>query len=103
MEKRTRMVRVRLSDNEFNKLKKDSKKAGLDYSKYMRKLIQNEEILAAPTIEYYEFINQLNAIGNNLNQLTKKANQGNFDSLKIDSLLDKLKELLVKIEKEILG
>lgn len=103
MERRSYMLRVRLDKNDKDKLDRDCKKAELDASKYIRKLINGENILSAPTIDFYEFINELNHIGTNLNQLTKKANKGEYDHKKIDEVLDDLKRLIATIKKEVLG
>lgn len=73
--KRTHRVQVRLNDNEYDFLKSQIKRTGLTTEAYLRKIIANK---TPKTKEFAErdrdIIAQLNAIGNNLNQISRRAN-----------------------------
>ncbi len=63
-----------LSNSEFEILKKRSFDVGLSVSDYLRSLIENVVPREKPDKEFYNEINNLRLIGNNLNQLTKYVN-----------------------------
>lgn len=65
---------MKMSFEELEKLKKDSEKAGISKSEYVRRLIMNYVIKERPDDRFYEVMRQLTAIGNNLNQIAHKAN-----------------------------
>lgn len=63
-----------LDDKEFKYLTKQSEIAGLKKEPYIRKLIMGKEILPRPPDEYYKILREINAIGNNINQIAYIAN-----------------------------
>lgn len=65
---------MKMSFEELEKLKKDSEKAGISKSEYVRRLIMNYVIKERQDDRFYEVMRQLTAIGNNLNQIAHKAN-----------------------------
>ena len=71
-------LNVRISPQENEDLNKRINKANITKSEYVRRAISNTEIKEKPTIEFYEDMKQLIRIGNNVNQLAKKANTLNF-------------------------
>ena len=77
---RTRLIKrqIWLNEEENNRLKDNAQKTGLTDSSYMRSLIMGYKPKELPSDEIYELLNQIRRIGNNLNQITRKANALNF-------------------------
>ena len=69
-------IRITPQENEdlYNKIQR----ANITKSEFVRRAIANAEINEKPDKEFYETMKQMIRIGNNLNQLTKKANSLNF-------------------------
>ena len=63
-----------LNEQENNRLKENAKKAGLSESGYIRNLILGYKLKEQPTEIIFEMMNQIRAIGTNLNQIARKAN-----------------------------
>ncbi len=102
---RTRNIKkqVWLNREEATLLKKKAKKVGLNESELLRNLIVGFEPREKPDERFYEALNQMRAIGNNLIQIARKAN-----SLKLvdyhlyQKEADKCYQSMLKIQKEIL-
>lgn len=65
---------VRLTDEEYTKLKSLAKEAGVSMEALIRKLIMGETLRPRPPDSYTEILRQLSAIGNNINQIAYWAN-----------------------------
>lgn len=74
MRKRNIRTQVWLNPNEAKRLESCSKKSGLSRESYLRLLINGYEPKVLPPLEYHALIRELNAIGNNLNQIAAHAN-----------------------------
>ncbi|SJN50515.1 plasmid mobilization relaxosome protein MobC [Sphingobacterium sp. JB170] len=70
MEKETNII-IRLKPNDKEEIKKKASSAGLTLSEYARKLMLSGEIIKVEPEDRLT----LNGIANNLNQLTRLANQ----------------------------
>ena len=77
--KRDKQINIRLRADEYLKVYNLTKKADMCLSEYVRKCILKKEIVTVYGIK--EFLEELNRIGNNLNQLTRKVNQGKIKEL----------------------
>ena len=77
---RARVLKVvfRVNEEEYQKILDDANRVGISKSEYLRKLTKKAAIKERPGTEFYEAMKQMIRIGNNLNQLTKKANSLNF-------------------------
>ena len=73
---RARVLKVvfRVNEEEYQKILDDANRVGISKSEYLRKLTKKATIKERPGTEFYEAMKQMIRIGNNLNQLTKKAN-----------------------------
>lgn len=88
MEKRDRAVLVRLTKNEKLALQKKASSCGMKTEPFIRKLITGIEIKARPPNEYAQLIREVNAIGNNINQIAHIANaEGRISEEKIQSVM----------------
>lgn len=93
--KRNHEIKVRFNDDEYNNLIVKVNKSGLSREKFIRNLIQKTTFKKPPPIEYFQLVNECNAIGNNLNQLIKLAYiHQETNPQEISSLFEKLTRLL---------
>lgn len=90
---------LRLSGKEKEKLLADAKKTGMSASSYIRALINRER---PDTSEDYEqiqkLIKEINAIGNNINQIARKFNSGIFNEYEKRSLFSMMSTLIKNTE-----
>ena|SRR5665811_1484767 len=102
--KRKNLVGFWLDDNEYLSLKNKISMSGLTCSGYLRKSSLDKNITVIPGIR--DLIIEIKRIGNNLNQITRLANEGSLtiigDNLKninegLKSVWEKLDKTLKKI------
>lgn len=102
--KKSERLELRLSEGDYKILEENSTKFGLKKSEYIRRMCcsknENLEVLKE---NFLKNISELKRIGNNLNQISKKLNQGS--ELEIDlnefkgdltKAIDELKEMAKK-------
>lgn len=65
---------LRLTNQDYTKLKQQSELAGLNCSDYLRKLISQQEIKPKPPDSYKQLVWEISKIGNNINQIARQAN-----------------------------
>lgn len=70
---RTIEIKVRLNQKEADTLNERVKKSCLSREAYLRQLINGLVPQDAPPTDYYTMMKELYRIGNNLNQIAKKA------------------------------
>lgn len=76
---------------------------GLSESEVIRLLISNFEPREKPSQEFYESLKDLRAIGNNLNQIARKANALDIiDKQFYQKEVNKLNEFILEFKKEFL-
>lgn len=71
---RNRHVSVWLTDEEYEYLKGQSHISGLGIDPFLRHLIMGVQLRPRPPDTYAALLRELNAIGNNVNQLAYQAN-----------------------------
>ena len=76
--KRTVKKQFWLSRDEAQELQRKAKKACLSEAGLIRLLVKGYEPKEKPDDHFYDVMRELSAIGNNLNQLTAKANALGF-------------------------
>ncbi len=81
----------RASEKERQELKRMAKKAKMSKSDYIRHCVFNKEIVVIDGLD--DFAKQLKAIGNNLNQLTTRANMGHFEATNLLETKEQLGEI----------
>ena len=72
--KRQNRLEVRLNDSEDVKLHELMCETGFNASQLIRSLISHTEIITRPPDELPKLLRELSAIGNNVNQIARKAN-----------------------------
>lgn len=103
MKNRTVDLHIRLTVEEASELKRKAKMCRITQSALIRILLNGYEPRQAPDERFYKAMRQLSAIGNNLNQLAKKANSLDLlDGAEYKRQAEKLWSLQNEIEKEFL-
>lgn len=98
MEKRSIVIKVRLNRKEIDYLNQRVKKSGLSRESYIRQLISGYVPTDLPPPDYHAMMNELRAIGNNMNQIAQKAHSLRaVDSRRYDEAFGTLKLALVEI------
>lgn len=85
----------RASEKERQQLKRMAKKAKMSKSDYIRHCVFNKEIVVIDGLD--DFARQLKAIGNNLNQLTTRANMGHFETVNLSDTKEQLGKIYEKL------
>lgn len=78
----------RASEKERQELKRMARKSQMSKSDYIRHCVFNKEITVIDGLD--DFSKQLKAIGNNLNQLTTRANMGHFEAVNLTETKEQL-------------
>lgn len=78
----------RASEKERQQLKSLAKKANMSKADFIRHAVFNKEIVVIEGLD--DFTKQLKAIGNNLNQLTTRANMGHFRTVDLAETKEQL-------------
>lgn len=103
MRKRPIKMQIWLNDIEYKKIIDDSKKENTTISDHIRKLILGAKLKEKPGIEFYNVMNEMSRIGNNLNQIAKKANELNIvDREQYKILADEWKDFSNQVKKKFL-
>ena len=93
MRKRDVAVLFRLNRKEAEALDKKVKKSGLSREAYLRHLVEGAVPRDAPPPDYYSMMRELHKIGNNLNQICRKAHTLNvIDVQRYDKDMRKFEE-----------
>ncbi len=78
MRQRSIPIRIWLDEKEEHLLKTNAKKTGLSISGYLRSLLIGHVPRAQPSEDFFLLYRELNAVGNNLNQIAARANAIGF-------------------------
>jgi len=74
MKNRDLQFNFRMSEDDFRRLDAISHTSGLSFSAVIRNLIMNAEIKQRPDVDFRSLARAVDRIGNNYNQLARKAN-----------------------------
>ena len=92
---RTTAVLVRLSQKEKEHLKSQAAACALKMEPYIRKLIMGKEVRPRPLDEYVRLLREINAIGNNINQIAHIANaEQRISEDKIETVLQMQNDIM---------
>jgi len=99
---KTRMLRIRLSDTEYDLLKEKSEKTNKTMSDFIRDFITKGKVTKCRKENLSSLILHLSLIGNNINQIAKNLNiankQGNLSEQDYDLLLDELMQINLNLK-----
>ena len=103
MEKRNIEIKVRLNRKEADNLFKRVKRSRLSREAYISHLINDLVPQDAPPPDYYAMMQQLYRIGNNLNQIAKKAHTLNvIDVQRYDTAVSQFEAAVKEITAAVL-
>ncbi len=92
-----------LSSKEANELKRKAELCGISQTSVIRILINGFEPKEKPDDRFYDMMRELYAIGNNLNQISRKANSlGFIDAPMLKQTIDRLTKFQLEIENKYL-
>lgn len=74
MRRKNHFVGVRLSEEEYRHLTRQSQLAGMTVSTFIRQAVMDVHIRPRPPDAYAALLRELSAIGNNVNQIAHWAN-----------------------------
>ena len=77
MRERNNEFHIRLNDEEYRKLDWLSHTSGTSFNQVIRKLIMGREIRQRPNADFAALVCSIDRLGNNVNQIAKKANTNN--------------------------
>lgn len=101
MRKRMIKISVRLNEEEYIHLKRQSETAGLKMEPLVRQLILGWDVKPRPPENLAALLRQMSAIGNNINQIAKVANSAHFvrseDIEAIQKMQDELWQSIKKL------
>jgi hypothetical protein len=90
----TKVVTFRLKPEQFEELEQKAKLAGRATGDLVRSAVLGLEVKALPDTKFIECLREISAQGNNLNQLSRKANEMKLSgTLTEDSFKDVMREL----------
>ena len=75
--KRNHRMTCRLNDEEYEKVLIKISKSGLSKQEYILSCILNKRISEKLVLDFYKLINEINHVGNNLNQISRILNSKN--------------------------
>lgn len=102
--KRSKQVKIYLSDDEYSKFLEKVEKSNLSQTDYFVKCVTGKKITVIEGLT--ELLSEIKRIGANTNQISKNLNSGIFqgamDNLKIIKAdISKINELIIDVLKEI--
>ncbi len=98
MRKRNIQIITRLNRKEQEHLQSMVKRSGLSQEAYVRQLINGVVPNDAPPVDYYKMMQELHSIGNNLNQIARKAHVLNvIDVQAYDQAVKELEQVIKRI------
>ena len=101
--KKTKALLLRLTPDEFALLKEQSERTGRSKSDVLRAAWKRLKIVELPPADFAETVVQLRRIGNDLNRLTRAANEGDVKIPEIKAALSELTALDRRLSKILSG
>ena len=102
MRKRNRVVPIRFSDHELSVIDANAQKAHMSRTEYLVSAGMDKPIVILDDLK--PMLAELRRIGNNVNQLTRKANSGEIYAVGLNEINEQLGAVaagLVAIQKEV--
>ena len=86
MRKRNKTIAIRCTEDEYNRMHRRVAEHGMKLSDFVLRTALGKKIIIAEGLQ--GVVRQQRAIGNNLNQLTRLANQGEVNIIDLKRLAD---------------
>jgi hypothetical protein len=95
MRTHTKTFHIRFTEKEYDRLCRYAAKAGLPKTTYIRHMINDCQPKENPPPEFWGFMREIHALGNNLNQLTNLAHKfGSLHAAKLDNFSNQYTDLI---------
>lgn len=78
MRRRNKQIIIRLTEDEYNRLKRNVEKTGLTMQAYFQMLMKNIQPRERPPMDLIEVLKSLQQINKNMNQVALRANAKGF-------------------------
>jgi hypothetical protein len=102
-EKEKYLINFRLTEDEVSALTKRAKECGYSREAYIRSVLIGRVPRPMPPPDYHAMMRELHAIGNNLNQISRKAHVvGVMDIERYDAAMRLFAETVKKIEEAVI-
>ena len=95
MRKRNKTIAIRCTDDEYRRVHRRAGEHGMKLSDYVLRCALGKKIIVAEGLA--EVVRQQKAIGNNLNQLTRLANQGEINVIDLRKFIDEYSSVTTMI------
>ena len=99
MRTRRRQINLYLSDHEHRILTEKCRAGRLTHAAFLRSCILNKPVKAPPNRDYHTLYREINAIGNNINQIARAANAGLATPSEIAVLKRQLDQIYTILER----
>ncbi len=86
MRRRNKTIAIRCTDDEYRRVHRRAQEHKMKLSDYVLRCALGKKIIVAEGLS--DVVKQQKAIGNNLNQLTRLANQGEVNVIDLRKLID---------------
>jgi len=98
LRKKNIQVLLRLDEKEKAVLDNKCKKVGCNQSVFLRNCILNKDINEQKSADYFKLYREINAIGNNINQVSRAVNSGMANPSDITYLKRKMDDIYDVLE-----
>ena len=95
MRKRNKTIAIRCTDDEYRRVHRRAQEHGMKLSDYVLRCALGKKIIVAEGLT--DVVRQQKAIGNNLNQLTRLANQGEVNVIDLRKFIDEYRSATAMI------
>jgi len=102
MRKRNKTIAIRCTEDEYNRMHRRAREHGMKLSDFVLRTALGKKIIIVEGLQ--EVVRQQRAIGNNLNQLTRLANQREVNIIDLQKLVDEYKavtEMISEVLREV--
>ncbi len=102
IERKSYFARVRLSTEDYYLTRAKAREAAMNMSEYIRSALKNSQVRQRLTLDQNRLILALIGMGNNLNQLAKRANQAGYLSvgIELNAKIAELDNVIKQIEND---
>ena len=95
MRKRNKTISIRCTDDEYSRVHRRAQEHGMKLSDYVLRCALGKKIIVAEGLT--DVVRQQKAIGNNLNQLARLANQGEINVIDLRKFIDEYSSVTTMI------
>ncbi len=102
MRKRNKTIAIRCTEEEYQRVHRRAREHGMKLSDFVLRTALGKKIIIAEGLQ--DVVRQQRAIGNNLNQLTRLANQGEINVIDLKAMVREysaVTEMIAEVLREV--